>query len=238
MLNCIDCGKQLSKKKYKRCRNCYNKYARGKNHPRYVDGRTNKKHYCLNCGKEINRNAKRCHSCDMKEKQRLGIINNKGKNHPRYINGEYLKKHDCKQCNKEITYETWKNGSGLCGSCASKKRLAIPENNPNYIDGRTLLIKLIRNLAEYKEWRIKVFNRDNYTCQDCGDNKGHNLNAHHEKLFVEIYEEFLKEYDQFSPIEDKETLVRLAIKWKPFWDINNGKTLCKDCHKNKIIIRR
>ena len=32
-------------------------------------------------------------------------------------------------------------------------------------------------------------------------------------------------------IEDKETLVRLSITWRPFWDVNNGKTLCEDCHK-------
>jgi len=46
-----------------------------------------------------------------------------------------------------------------------------------------------------------------------------------------ITKEFLKEYDQFSPIEDKETLVRLAMKWQPFWDVDNGKCLCEDYHK-------
>jgi len=36
---------------------------------------------------------------------------------------------------------------------------------------------------------------------------------------------------------DKETLVRLAITYEPFWDIDNGETLCIDCHnKTKIVI--
>jgi len=33
-----------------------------------------------------------------------------------------------------------------------------------------------------------------------------------------------------SLIEDRETLFRLAEKYEPFSDINNGKTLCKECH--------
>lgn len=49
-------------------------------------------------------------------------------------------------------------------------------------------------------------------------------------IFI-IFQEFLKKYNQFSPIEDKKTLIRLAITYKPFWDINNGRVLCRDCHK-------
>ena len=40
-----------------------------------------------------------------------------------------------------------------------------------------------------------------------------------------------KDFSQFSPIEDKETLVRLAIVYKPFWNLDNGESLCYDCHK-------
>jgi hypothetical protein len=62
---------------------------------------------------------------------------------------------------------------------------------------------------------------------------GGNLEAHHIKKFSILLAEFLSFYNQFSPIEDKETLVRLAISYEPFWDIINGKTLCEKCH-NKI----
>lgn len=104
------------------------------------------------------------------------------------------------------------------------------ENHWNYIDGRTPLINTIRNISEYNEWRTQVFKRDGYKCQDCFK-QGGNLEAHHIKPFAELLQEFLNEYNQFSPLEDKETLVRLAMNWKPFWDIDNGKTLCKKCHK-------
>ena len=33
-------------------------------------------------------------------------------------------------------------------------------------------------------------------------------------------------------MEYKDILSRLSITYSPFWDINNGQTLCKDCHKN------
>ena len=61
------------------------------------------------------------------------------------------------------------------------------------------------------------------------------MEAHHERAFSLLVHDFLKEYSQFSPIEDKETLVRLSYTYTPFWDINNGQTLCKECHNNLRI---
>ncbi len=57
---------------------------------------------------------------------------------------------------------------------------------------------------EYGEWRTAVFERDDYTCRDCGQHGGE-LNAHH--MF------------QWSTHE----LFRYLL-----W---NGITLCKKCHK-------
>jgi 5-methylcytosine-specific restriction endonuclease McrA len=62
----------------------------------------------------------------------------------------------------------------------------------------------IRQSKEYYHWRKQVFKRDNYTCVFCNE-KGGRLNADHIKSFA-IYPD-----------------LRL--------DINNGRTLCVECHK-------
>jgi hypothetical protein len=96
--------------------------------------------------------------------------------------------------------------------------------------GITPLSSAIREAFENKNWRNQVFMRDRFTCVKCG-NKGGDLEAHHVKSFSKILNDFLKLYDQFSPIDDKETLLRLAIKYDPFWDIGNGLTICRECHE-------
>jgi len=55
---------------------------------------------------------------------------------------------------------------------------------------------------ELPVWRIQVFERDNFTCVECGSKK--NLQAHHIKRWAE--------YPELR------------------FDINNGTTLCKRCH--------
>ena len=103
------------------------------------------------------------------------------------------------------------------------------ENCHFWKGGITSLHTKIRNLQENVVWKKEVLKRVNYICQGCGV-RGGKLEAHHIKEFSKIFAEFLQEYNQFSPIDDKETLLRLAINYKPFWDINNGKALCFKCH--------
>ena len=96
--------------------------------------------------------------------------------------------------------------------------------------GTTPIQTTIRMSLEYKQWCKRVFERDNYTCQGCFM-RGGKLAPHHIVPFSKIFKDFLNLYPQFSPFEDIETLVRLTTTYEPFWDINNGKTFCYDCHK-------
>lgn len=56
------------------------------------------------------------------------------------------------------------------------------ENHWNWQNGKTPKNEAIRKSADYKNWRISVFQRDNYTCVNCGK-KGGELNADHIKPF-------------------------------------------------------
>jgi 5-methylcytosine-specific restriction endonuclease McrA len=84
--------------------------------------------------------------------------------------------------------------------------------------GKTRLIILLRTENKYKEWRNKVFKRDNYTCQISGINDSGKLEAHHIKQLSIILKE-----NNISTIKD-------AYKCDSIWDINNGITLNKSVH--------
>lgn len=206
-----------------------------------------KTYYCKNCTNSIGwysalYGSGLCGSCSHKGKKRPEHSKRmKGKNNP-----FFGKKHTIKSKLRisEVQTKAHKNHPMGCNcyGCRAKRLEFVGKNNPmfgvhrfgkespGFIDGRTPLVNLIRNLEETSRWRTEIFERDDYTCQECYK-KGCYLEAHHKTSFAKLLSEFLKEYDQFSPIEDKETLLRLAMKWQPFWNINNGKTLCKKCHK-------
>lgn len=77
-----------------------------------------------------------------------------------------------------------------------------PSYNPNIPPEERINRRFIDG---YSTWRQAVYERDNYTCQCCGDKKGHNLVAHH-----------LYNYKDYPKL-------RL--------DVSNGITLCDKCHK-------
>jgi len=72
----------------------------------------------------------------------------------------------------------------------------------------------IKISKQYKKWRLVVFERDEFTCQDCGDKRGGNLEADHLISFAFLLEEG-----------------GILQNYKGLWDIDNGKTRCTECHK-------
>jgi 5-methylcytosine-specific restriction endonuclease McrA len=67
---------------------------------------------------------------------------------------------------------------------------------------RKLILKL-----EWKDWRRKVFERDNYFCRECGE-KGY-LEPHH--------------------------IIPLRTDISKAFDVDNGITLCRPYHKKTIL---
>ena len=78
------------------------------------------------------------------------------------------------------------------------------KDNPAWKGGITPLNQKIRKSKEYRLWRIAVLERDNYTCRFCGQVGGI------------IHADHIKPFSLFPEL-------RFAI--------DNGRTLCVDCHK-------
>lgn len=157
-------------------------------------------------------------------KQNLDYVCPKG--HERSIKWNcWVRGHRCRQCWKESIkskgnpmYDTHRYGENAPGfgktrSEETKKKISetkkgnyLGKNNSNWNQNLTDEDRQDRRLIPgYKEWRIAVFEKANYTCEICGK-RGGKLAAHHKNS-----------YDNNS---DQRTL------------LENGACVCKTCHKN------
>lgn len=83
------------------------------------------------------------------------------------------------------------------------------EKSSSWKGGITPQNKIIRASAEYKLWRKSVFERDGYKCIFCGAKNGNG------KTII-LHADHIKPFAYFPEL-------RFAI--------DNGRTLCKDCHR-------
>lgn len=173
------------------------------------------------------------HYCDMKCRGKWMSENLRGSNCSLWKGGSVCMK--CEKCgnkfyiNKSASInrrfcsmkcynKSGKNTKGRIWSDESRRKLSesmtghnnpmwmkIGELNPAWKGGVAKHNQMERLSKEIKQWKRKIYKRDKYTCQKC-DIRGGKLNAHHIKSFAEYPE------------------LRL--------DLENGITLCEECHKN------
>lgn len=125
----------------------------------------------------------------------------------------------CLQCKEQ--FSTWPSRITSKNYCSKKCHSAsmignIPWNKGresilkgdkhyNWQGGKTAKQLQIIHSFEYRQLRLKIFKRDNYTCVICHDKRGGSLEMDHilpQSLFPELR-----------------------------YDLNNCRTLCHDCHK-------
>lgn len=136
---------------------------------------------------------------------------------------EWLKSHEHPSKGKLVSKETrariasrvsehWKtvgHPKGMLGkhhSAETKRKMSLARRGSdhwNWKGGLKALVYGIRASSEYYQWKKAVLERDNHTCQDCGATEG--LDTHHIQSLIK-YPELI-------------------------FDVNNGLTLCEDCHK-------
>ena len=129
---------------------------------------------------------------------------------------------------KETKEKMSKSHQGICiphtEKTKNKIRKTTRENakygseNHSYKDGNSPLKKRVRKSWRFRVWREAVFQRDDYTCQQC-KKRGFELHPHHQKRFADIWD------------EHKITTYKEAMDCIELWDIQNGVTLCVVCHR-------
>lgn len=92
------------------------------------------------------------------------------------------------------------------------KGLASGSNNTNWRGGITAINRVIRKSFEYKLWRDSVLRRDKYTCIWCGLIGGW---SKEQKRKINLEVDHIKPFASYPEL-------RFAI--------DNGRTLCKECH--------
>lgn len=149
----------------------------------------------------------------------------------------------CTECDKEFSRRSFYKGYKKCRSCWVKKsthkicsncgektgdyhskfcfKCSRGENRPAWKGGISKLSSLIRTLPENRNWIKSVFQRDNYTCQFCGERgeKANNLCADHIESFAYILKK-----NNIKTLDEAKSCFEL-------WDIRNGRTLCRPCHR-------
>lgn len=106
-----------------------------------------------------------------------------------------------------VSQERYRGESKFCSKKCKGLFMSIAQigdKNPGWKGGISRENRRLRASKKFRDWRLSVFERDDYTCQQCGERGGY-LEPHHIEPFA--YYPSLR------------------------FNLSNGLTLCKSCHK-------
>lgn len=109
-----------------------------------------------------------------------------------------------KECQEKYEATCLKKYGAVSHMKTKKYRLMFTKENSPRWKGGVAHHRVERMEYDYRMWRKQVFERDRFTCQCCGKNGGTYLQSHH------LY--------NWRDYPDKR------------YDVENGMTLCKECH--------
>ena len=171
--------------------------------------------HCIDCGKlKKSNNGKRCRECmfknqEYREKQRKNSLRLGLKPPMAWGNKTNL--------GRKQSLEERKMRSEVQKRIGNQPPHHKGKDHYHWKGGITSLRVRLYSSFKHRQWRSDIFTRDNFTCQWCSK-RGVILNAHHIKPFKQIREE--------NKIETYEQ----ALDCEELWNINNGITLCEECH--------
>lgn len=155
-----------------------------------------------------------CHSCVMKEKfektLKIGSIYNRlTVIKPSTKSGYSICRCECGN-ETEVWNPNLKRGTTKSCGCLRSENMKENGYNPqgeehwNWQGGKTDKRRIAMSRKDYQDWRKSVFERDNYTCVRC-EQWGGELRAHH-----------IMSFSKYPKLRT---------------DLDNGVTLCDNCHR-------
>ena len=130
------------------------------------------------------------------------------------IRGVYSTGTRCKSCSAKIRTQIFPPPSQK----GTRHRYWDGENNPNWKGGFFKLSLVLRNCPEYKDWRKRIFEQDDYTCQGKCKKRGGRINADHNPV---LFSELLRKYDIKTYEQGRNC--------KELWEAT-GQVLCREEH--------
>lgn len=136
----------------------------------------------------------------------------------------------------------WKGGPKPCLGCGGAKSVSARHcvscsyasrrgaGNSNWRGLADVMVLVRQWSSEY--WRPRVFERDKYVCQHCGDSQGGNLNAHHlTPLSVLVRVKKRNFTGELNDEKGRLHFVKTLLADTNITTIKNGITLCNSCHR-------
>jgi ribosomal protein L44E len=125
----------------------------------------------------------------------------------------------CEYCGKMFERKLWQMKEHFYCDLACSRAGIRGKSSPVFKgeDAKNRLRQRIMQFPEYVAWRKAVFTRDGFKCVWCEKTSG--FEADHIKPFAQI----IKEHS-IKTTDD-------ARRCNALWDVGNGRTLCRMCHR-------
>lgn len=196
-------------------------------------------HWCSSCRQKGSRN----HSHGLKP-WNYGLTKDTDTRVQAYGLAGSATKQGCEPWNKGNTYATLKGEEWAkrFKEHVSAAKKGVPNLRRRFSTRHNKSFKAMREACKellYITWKRPILERDEFCCQICGAKR--NLEVHHLKPFRQILREAasissmnLNQYDQWSP-EEFEHLRSCILS---LHTLEDGITLCRDCHKEADEYRK
>ncbi len=198
---CDVCGTYRVRAKHGCGNMCKSCFASSENHP---NAKPKIIIICQQCGKsfKVKPSKKDSRFCCMECKGKSQSNSQLGGNNPIWKAKITI---ICEQCGTSFEVPPCRADDRFCSrGCTANWHSG--KNHPRWKGGATPWRKWIMETPQYRIWRRAVFERDNYTCQKCAV-RGGDIQAHH-----------------IHPVRDNINTLRI-------FDVDNGITLCTECHR-------